>query len=105
MRALIRCMFRAALDPRRADSEYLVALPAHHARLDRHVVGQDPVAALGFELGLGVLDDAFGLGRETDDKFWPLGFELGNRRQDIRILDKCEARYAAAAFLDLLLAG
>src|SRR5215472_6578273 len=101
MRDLILGLLGPVFDPARADEMYLVAIPAHHARFDRHVVGQDPVAALGFELGLGMLDDAFGLGRETDDKFWALGFELGNRRQDIRVLDECEARYAAAVFLDL----
>ena len=42
--------------PLRRDEVDRVAIAAHDAGLGRHVVGEDPVAALARELGLRVLD-------------------------------------------------
>src|SRR5260370_7309911 len=43
-----------------------VAVAAHDAGTRRDVIGADPVAALALKLGLGVVDQIFGLRGESD---------------------------------------
>ena len=76
--------------PSRGHEMHGVAVAAHDAGAGRHVVGDDPVAALARELGLGVLDDVIGLGREADDEPRPAGVCVRDGRQDVGILDQAE---------------
>ena len=72
----------------------------------RDVVGDDPVAALARELGLGVRDDVLGLGRKADDQARPLGLAMRDGRQDVGVLDQRQRRRSPPCLLlDLLRAG
>src|SRR5437762_14365617 len=63
---------RPILDRVAIDQVHRVALTAEGAGAGRHVVGDDPVAALALALGTGVGDDVLGLGSETDDQRRPI---------------------------------
>ena len=87
--------------PARGDEMNGIAIAAHDARRGRHVVGDDPVAALASQFGLGVLDHLFGLGGETDNKRRPSGLEFRHGREDVRVLGRARRR-AAPEFVFLI---
>ena len=65
---------------------HLVAVAAEGAGRRRHVIGDDPIAALAGSFGPGLLDHPFGFGGKADHQAWP-GFPFGGKhRQDIGVL-------------------
>ena len=81
-----------------------VAVATHHAAGRRHVVGDDPVAALARELRPGVVDEMLGLGGETDHQRRPGIGEPGDGGEDVRILHQFQPGQGAGGLLDLLVA-
>ena len=73
-----------------------IAVAAHDAGFRRNIIGKNPVAAFLGELGFGVGDDVVGLRRKSDDERRAAGFAMGDRCQDVGILDQ---RRAVAACL------
>ena len=74
---------RPVLDPVGVDQVDRVAVAAEGAGAGRHVVGEDPVAALALPLGAGVGDDVLGLGGKADDQRRPVVAAL--RRSSARM--------------------
>ena len=72
-----------------------VAVAAHHAGRRRDIVGDDPVAALAREFGLGVVDQMLGLGGKADHQRRPPVPQFRDRRKDIGIFHQLQRRHAA----------
>jgi hypothetical protein len=76
-----------------ADQVDLVTVPAHHAAgdlaIERHVVGDDPVALFALPLGCGIGDDFFRLRREADDQ------RAGVVQRGVRPSPECRGSRAA----------
>ena len=88
-----------------------VVVAAEDIATPRHLIGENPVAALGRELGGGIGLQVFGLGGEADHQARALragGTQVG---QDVRVFRKFQSGCAVAAarapsgLLDLLLLG
>ena len=67
---------RPGLDALRGHQLDGIAVAAHDAGLRRDVIGEDPVAAFGNELGLGIGGDVFGFGGKADHQLRPLRFAI-----------------------------
>src|SRR5436305_1912573 len=63
---------RPILDPAAIDQMNGVAIAAEDAGCGRHIVGEDPVAALAHALVAGVAEDILGLGGEADHQRRPV---------------------------------
>ena len=68
----------------------------------RYVVGDDPVAALALQLGLGVFKQVFGLGGETDHKQRSFGGKFRDGGENVGVFDQLQWRHALRGFLDFL---
>ena len=75
-RHLVFALRRPGFNAGRAHQRDCVAVAAHHARMRRNIVGQNPVAAFAGELCLGICSDILGFRGKADDQFWPLGFRF-----------------------------
>src|SRR3546814_15836653 len=82
-------------------SSDLVAAKGSRAR--RHVVGENPVAALAIELEARMLDHLFGLRGKADDEARALAPGLRQLGQDVRVLRQLERGGQAVVFLQLVL--
>src|SRR5690348_10023248 len=60
-----------------------VPLAPKGAGAGRHVIGEDPVAALALALRAGVGDDILGLGGKADDEARAVVAAPGDRRKDV----------------------
>src|SRR5689334_11181102 len=60
-----------------------VSLAAEGAGSRRHVIGEDPVAALALALRAGVGDDILGFGGKADDEPRAVVAASGDRREDV----------------------
>ena len=78
---------------------HLRLVAAHGAGPRPHVVGDDPVCALGAALGGGVGDQVLGLGGKADDEARTLGAGSCDRGEDVRVLGKLQRRLAALVLL------
>ena len=85
------------------DQMHRIHVAAHDAGGRRHVVGDDPVAALAQPLGLGMFDHVFGFGGKADHQRRPAAHRrCATRRQDVRVFRQRKLRRAARLLLDLL---
>ena len=84
-------MRRPILDAGRRDQMHLRLVAAHGASPGPHVVGHDPIGALGAALGGGVGDQILGLGGEADDEARTLWSRPGDGREDVRVLGRASA--------------
>jgi hypothetical protein len=76
---------RPAFDAAGGDEMHLIVLAAEHAGAGRHVVGDDPVAALALQFGARVIEQLFGFGGKADDEARAF-LAMGQRRENIGIL-------------------
>src|SRR5205807_9641988 len=71
----------------------------------RDIIGENPVAALAFQLEAGVLDDLVGLRREADDESRAIVAALRDAGEYIRVLGKTEHRRATSVLFQLVEGG
>ena len=81
---------RPVLDPVGVDEVDRVAVAAEGAGAGRHVVGEDPVAALARALGARVGDDVVGLGGKADDQAGRSLARRAIRGEDVGVLDEAQ---------------
>src|SRR6266851_370841 len=92
---------RPILDARLVDEVDGVGIAAEGAGRRRHVVGEDPVAALAGALRLGVLDHLLGLRSEADDEARAAIAGLAQAGEDVGVLDELEGGRRAVLLLEL----
>src|SRR5256886_8013593 len=68
-----------------------VPVAAKGAGAGRHVIGEDPVAALALALRTSIRDDILGLGGKADNQPRPVVAASGDRREDAWVFDKPQA--------------
>src|SRR6476646_1710447 len=81
---------------------HLRLVAAHGAGPRPHVVGDDPVGALGAALSGGVGDEVLGLGGEADDEARTLRVKARERGEDVRVLGELQHGLAFALLLELV---
>src|SRR5262249_10856344 len=81
------------------DEVHCILVAAHDAAFPRDVVAEDPVGALGRELGLSIGEKVCRLGGETDDQRRAQRVVAADRGKDIGVLDQAEGRRLAGTVL------
>ena len=82
-----------------------IVIASEGVRAFGDIVGDDPVAVLGAELASGPFDDIAGFRRESDHEVRAPVSRRGERGQDVRILDKFDARRRDSVLLPLFRSG
>src|SRR5215468_1917731 len=78
--------FWPTLDASRSNEMHSIAITAHYAGSRPNVIGNNPIAPLGFALRFSILDNVFGFGRESDDQRRPnLGWLMCDGGENIRV--------------------